>query len=240
MKIGLIGYGKMGKVIERIALERGHTIAFKANSSAPFTDLTQTDADVAIEFTQPELAETHMKHALELNLPIVVGTTGWYDQLPEIETLVKSSNGSLLHASNFSIGVNIFFKMNEILAKIMSNQPEYKAELEEIHHVQKLDAPSGTAISIAQGIIKNHDSYSTWNSSLNEKAAVETGSLPITAVREPEVPGTHTVTYNSAIDLISMSHIAHNRDGFALGSVLSAEFLFNKKGIYTMNDVLSL
>ncbi len=240
MKIGLIGYGKMGKVIERIALERGHTIVFKANSASPFKDLSETDADVAIEFTQPDLAEAHMKHALELGLPIVVGTTGWYERLSEIETLVNSHNGSLLHASNFSIGVNIFFRMNEILAKIMSHQPEYKAELEEIHHVQKLDAPSGTAISIAQGIIKNHDSYSKWNSSLNEKAVVENGSLPITAIREPEVPGTHTVTYNSAVDLISMSHIAHNRDGFALGSVLAAEFLFNKKGIYTMNDVLSL
>jgi 4-hydroxy-tetrahydrodipicolinate reductase len=218
MKIGLIGYGKMGKVIERIALERGHTIVFKANSASPFKDLSETDADVAIEFTQPDLAEEHMKHALELGLPIVVGTTGWYERLSEIETLVNSHNGSLLHASNFSIG----------------------AELEEIHHVQKLDAPSGTAISIAQGIIKNHDSYSKWNSSLNEKAVVENGSLPITAIREPEVPGTHTVTYNSAVDLISMSHIAHNRDGFALGSVLAAEFLFNKKGIYTMNDVLSL
>ena len=240
MKIGLIGYGKMGKVIERIALERGHTIAFKANSSSPFESISQTDANVAIEFTQPDLAIKHLKHALELNLPIVVGTTGWYNELPAIESLVNEKNGSLLYASNFSIGVNIFFKMNEILARIMSSQPEYKAELEEIHHVQKLDAPSGTAISIAQGIIKNHSSFSTWNSSTNEKAPVENGSLPITALREPEVPGTHTVTYNSSVDLISMSHIAHNRDGFALGSVLAAEFLFNKKGIYTMNDVLSL
>jgi len=239
MKIGLIGYGKMGKVIERIALERGHTIVFKANSSSPFNSISETDADVAIEFTQPDLALDHIQHAMELNLPIVVGTTGWYDHLSDVEKQVNNKNGSLLHASNFSVGVNVFFKVNEILAKIMGNHPEYKAELEEIHHTQKLDAPSGTAISIAQGIIKNHPSFTTWNSSTNEKATIEAGSLPITAIREPEVPGTHTVTYNSPVDLISMSHIAHNRDGFALGSVLAAEFLFNKKGIYTMNDVLS-
>lgn len=240
MKIGLIGYGKMGKVIEKIALERGHTIAFRANSSNPFTSMKNIDADVAIEFTRPELAVEHMKHALEKGLPIVVGTTAWNEHLEEITEKTKKLNGSLLHASNFSIGVNIFFKINEQLAKIMAPQKEYHASVEEIHHVQKLDSPSGTAISIANGIIKNNPELKSWVSMEGMKPSVQPSELAITAYREPGVPGTHIVHYDSPIDSITMTHVAHNRDGFALGSVIAAEFLHNKKGMYTMSDVLSL
>ncbi len=240
MKIGLIGYGKMGKVIERIALERGHTIAFKANSSNPFTSMSTIDADVAIEFTRPELAVEHMNHALEIGLPIVVGTTAWGEYLPEITSKTAALNGSLLHASNFSIGVNIFFKINEQLAKLMAPHTEYKVSIDEIHHVHKLDSPSGTAISIANGIIKNNTELEKWVCEEGKQPTTKTGELGITAYREPDVPGTHTVNYDSPIDSISMSHVAHNRDGFALGSVIAAEFLHNKKGMYTMSDVLSL
>lgn len=239
MNIGLIGYGKMGKVIERIALERGHTIVFRANSSTPFLEMSSTGADVAIEFTRPELAIAHMHHALQQQLPIVVGTTAWNEHLPEIETAVTENNGTLLHASNFSVGVNIFFRLNEMLARLMSGHGEYKAAVEEIHHVQKLDAPSGTAISIAEGILRNHPEYNNWKCFENTTANVSEPTLAITALREPNVPGTHTVTYASEIDSISMTHIANNRDGFALGAVLAAEFVHNKKGMYTMNDVLS-
>lgn len=240
MRIGLIGYGKMGKVIERIALERGHTIAFKATSQDPFSAMPQTDADVAIEFTNPALAVSHMNHALELNLPIVVGTTAWGEHLASISEKFNEKNGSLLHASNFSIGVNIFFKINEQLARLMAPHSEYKAEVEEIHHVHKLDSPSGTAISIAQGIINNHHAYKSWVCDENQGITAQNQELLIKAFREPDVPGTHVVHYDSPIDSISMTHVAHNRDGFALGAVIAAEFLINKKGIYTMSDVLSL
>lgn len=240
MRIGLIGYGKMGKVIERIALERGHTVTFKANSQNPFSSFQSADADVAIEFTNPGLAVAHMNHALDLKLPIVVGTTAWGEHLPSISEKVLETNGSLLHASNFSIGVNIFFKINEQLAKLMAPHTEYKAELEEIHHVHKLDSPSGTAISIAQGIINNHPEYQSWVCYENEGITAKDQELLIKAFREPDVPGTHTVSYHSPIDSISMTHTAHSRDGFALGAVIAAEFLFNKQGIYTMSDVLSL
>lgn len=240
MRIGLIGYGKMGKVIERIALERGHTIAFKANSQSPFSSIEQSDADVAIEFTNPGLAVSHMNHALELDLPIVVGTTAWGEHLPAITEKVNKKNGSLLYASNFSIGVNIFFKINEQLARLMAPHKEYTAEVEEIHHVHKLDSPSGTAISIAQGIINNHTAYNSWVCDENQGIVAGDQELVIKAFREPDVPGTHTVNYNSPIDSISMTHIAHSRDGFALGAVIAAEFLIDKKGIYTMSDVLSL
>lgn len=240
MKIGLIGYGKMGKAIEKIALERGHTIVFKASSSDPFTSMTNIDADVAIEFTRPELAVEHMNHALETGLPIVVGTTAWNEHLPEITKKTKALNGSLLHASNFSIGVNIFFKINEQLARLMAPQKEYHASVEEIHHVQKLDSPSGTAITIANGIISNNPELKAWVAAEGIKPSVHPGELGITAYREPGVPGTHIVHYDSPIDSISMTHVAHNRDGFALGSVIAAEFLHNKKGMYTMSDVLSL
>lgn len=238
MKIGLIGYGKMGKTIERIANERGHEIVYRINSSNPIEQVDLKQADVAIEFTRPELAVSHIHSCLDAQVPVVVGTTAWQNDLPQVLKAVEEKNGSLLYASNFSLGVNIFFHMNEKLAKIMSNQSEYSAEVSEIHHVQKLDAPSGTAVSIAQGIIENNSNYTSYVSELGKTPVHSAHELPITAYREPEVPGTHTVTYNSEIDLISMTHIAHNRDGFALGSVVAAEFLHNKKGVFTMRDVL--
>lgn len=238
MKIGLIGYGKMGKTIERIANERGHEIVYRVNSSNPVDQVDLSLADVAIEFTRPELAVSHIHLCLNSTVPVVVGTTAWQNDLPKVLKAVNEKNGSLLYASNFSLGVNIFFHMNEKLAKIMSNHPEYSAEVSEIHHVQKLDAPSGTAVSIGQGIIENHQKYSSYVSELGSTPAHKENELPITAFREPEVPGTHTVTYNSEIDLISITHIAHNRDGFALGSVIAAEYLHNKKGVFTMRDVL--
>jgi 4-hydroxy-tetrahydrodipicolinate reductase len=238
MKIGIIGYGKMGKTIERIANERGHEIVYRINSSNPIEQVDLNQADVAIEFTRPELAVSHIDICLNAQVPVVVGTTAWQNDLPQVLKAVEEKNGSLLYASNFSLGVNIFFHMNEKLAKIMSNQSEYSAEVSEIHHFQKLDAPSGTAVSIAQGILENNSNYTSYVSELGKTPTHTAQELPITAYREPEVPGTHTVTYNSEIDLISMTHIAHNRDGFALGSVVAAEFLHNKKGVFTMRDVL--
>lgn len=240
MRIGLIGYGKMGKAIERIALERGHTISFKVDSKQILASIDTSGTDVAIEFTRPELAVGHIHRCLDQQLPIVVGTTAWGEHLPEVTEAVKAKDGSLLYASNFSVGVNIVFQMNELLARIMSKQPEYKASIEEIHHVQKLDAPSGTAVTLAEGLLANHAGYSSWVGAEGKLPEASNGELPITAFREPDVPGTHVIRYESAIDTIELSHVAHSRDGFALGSVLAAEFLANKKGIYTMRDVLSL
>ncbi|MFY7990456.1 MAG: 4-hydroxy-tetrahydrodipicolinate reductase [Fluviicola sp.] len=240
MRIGLIGYGKMGKAIERIALERGHSIAYKINSENPITSQDLNLADVAIEFTQPALAVSHIHACLDANLPVVIGTTAWQEHLPSVKSAVEAKNGSLLYASNFSVGVNILFQINERLAQLMSKQPDYKASIEEIHHTQKLDAPSGTAVTIAEGILANHSGYRSWVSALNESPAVNDGQLPIKALREPDVPGTHTIEYHSAIDTISLTHIAHSRDGFALGAVIAAEFLADKKGIFTMRDVLAL
>jgi len=244
MKIALIGYGKMGKAIETIALERGHEIVAVFNSENPFKKNATTlskiaNADVAIEFTQPKLAVAHTLTALEMNLPIVVGTTAWQKEgLQMVSDKVKANNGSLLHASNFSVGVNILFALNKKLASLMENQTDYSVEIIEIHHTQKLDAPSGTAVSLAQDIIANNSHYSQWE--LNENQTIEEQIIPITAFREPEVPGTHFVRYNSEIDTITLAHHAHNRKGFALGSVIAAEFLKDKKGLFTMSDVLNL
>jgi 4-hydroxy-tetrahydrodipicolinate reductase len=240
MRIGLIGYGKMGKIIERIALERGHSIAYKVNSENPISSHNLNLADVAIEFTQPALAVGHIHACLDANLPVVVGTTAWQEQFAKVKSAVESKDGSLLYASNFSIGVNILFQINERLAQLMSKQPDYKASIEEIHHTQKLDAPSGTAVTLAEGILSNHAAYHTWVSALNTNPIAQVGELPIKALREPEVPGTHTIAYDSPIDSISLTHIAHSRDGFALGAVLAAEFLAGRKGLFTMRDVLAI
>lgn len=235
MKIGLIGYGKMGKAIEVIALERGHQITARVSRAHPIQEVNWEDVDVAIEFTQPDLAVQHMEISMKNHTPIVVGTTAWQQDLPKVNQLVSDLNGSVLHASNFSVGVNIFFELNQKLAELMNRHSEYKVSMEEIHHVQKLDAPSGTAVSLAQDIIAHHDTYSSWQlSSENPK----TDAISIHALREPNVPGTHEVTYTSEIDTIRIEHIAHNRTGFALGAVLAAEFLLGKEGIFTMKDVL--
>lgn len=235
MKIGLIGYGKMGKAIESIALERGHEITARVNRAHPIQEVNWEDVDVAIEFTQPDLAVQHMEICMKNHTPIVVGTTAWQQDLPKVNQLVSDLNGSLLHASNFSIGVNIFFELNRKLAELMNRHSAYRVSMEEIHHVQKLDAPSGTAVSLAQDIIANHDAYSSWQLSTEHPGP---NAISIHAVREPNVPGTHEVTYTSDVDTIRIEHIAHNRTGFALGAVLAAEFLLGKEGIFTMKDVL--
>ncbi len=228
----------MGKTIERIAKERGHEVVYCVSSSLPIESVQLSEADVAIEFTRPELAVSHIEKCLNAHVPIVVGTTAWQNDLEKVKALVQEKNGSLLYASNFSLGVNIYFYLNEQLAKIMSNQKSYSAEVSEIHHIQKLDSPSGTAVTIAEGIISNHETYSNYISNLGSKPAAKKNELPIVAFREPEVPGTHTVTYMSDVDQLSFTHIAHNRDGFALGAVIAAEYLQTKKGVFTMRDIL--
>lgn len=237
MKIALIGYGKMGKAIEKIAVERGHQILAKFNSSNPINKKELELCDVAIEFSKPELVVNNIQFSIECNVPIVVGTTAWNEHLDFVSNLVKEKNAALLHASNFSIGVNIFFELNKTLAKLMSNQA-YTATMEEIHHVQKLDAPSGTAITLAEGLIENHQKYNHWKHELNHIPKVQNSEIAIASIRTPEVPGTHTITYQSDVDQISTSHIAHSRDGFALGAVIASEWILGKKGIFTMKDVL--
>ena len=236
MKIGLIGYGKMGKAIETIALSRGHQITAIVNRSNSIDQVDWSNVDVAIEFTQPDLAISHIQVCLDAHTPIVVGTTAWQKELPMVEKLVQDHEGSLLHASNFSVGVNIFFEINRKLAEIMNKHPEYAVRMEEIHHVQKLDAPSGTAVSLANDIVEVHDQYADWHLATEKEG---NQSISINALREPNVPGTHEVSYHSEIDSIRIVHVAHNRTGFALGAVLAAEFLLGKKGVFTMKDVLN-
>ena len=237
MKIALIGYGKMGKAIEKIAHERGHEIVGKFGSSNLPTSEALSMADVAIEFTRPELATGHIMLCKEAGIPVVVGTTGWYEHFSEIKQCF-SQNGALFTATNFSIGVNIAFHINRMLAAIMNNYPEYAAGITEIHHTRKLDAPSGTAISIAEGIIAEHSSFNQWELSDEEKQSFG-GNLPINAIRTDDVPGTHTITWNSSIDSISLTHTAHNRQGFATGAILAAEWIIGKQGVYSMKDMLN-
>ncbi len=237
MKIALIGYGKMGKAIEEIAISRGHEVALKCTSKNTIEDADFSKVDVAIEFTKPELAVKHINFCLDKNISLVVGTTGWNNDLDSIKEKTNSVNGSLLHASNFSVGVNVFFELNKKLAELMSGNSDYSASIEEIHHVQKLDAPSGTAITLAEGLIENNSNYSSWK--LADSNSENQNQLPIIAQRLPEVPGTHTIQYSSDIDSISITHEAHNRKGFALGAVIAAEWLKNKRGVFTMKDVLN-
>ena len=232
MKIALLGYGKMGKVIEKIALERGHEIVLKKLSASSYEGLS--NADVAIDFSVPESAVCNISECFDTNVPVVCGTTGWLDQYDEMVSLCKEKNGSFIYASNFSLGVNIFFELNDYLAKIMSKIDQYKVSMEEIHHTQKLDAPSGTAITLAKGIIEN-STYKNWT--LNNP---EVNEIKIDAKRIENVPGTHSIFYDSNVDQIEIKHTAHNREGFALGAVIAAEWTMNKKGVFTMKDVLSL
>lgn len=238
LKIALIGYGKMGKEIEKIALEKGHSIIAKIDTVQDWDTekALLLNADVAIDFSIPAMAMSNMKKCLEIEIPLVIGTTGWYEQMKEIEGEVKMKDGSLLWASNFSLGVNITFHFNKLLAKTMSRFPEYKAHIHEIHHTQKLDAPSGTAISLANGIIDSNDLLDSWK--LEEGKEIESSYLPISHAREGQVPGTHEIRYTSDIDEIMLRHEAKNRKGFASGAVLAAEWLVGKKGFYTMSDVL--
>jgi len=236
MKIALIGYGKMGKIIERIAISRGHEIVSIYNSQKPFKGNEECTADVAIEFTRPDTVVEHIKKAIGQKLPIVVGTTAWSKSQEEIFELVSQTQGSLLYASNFSVGVNIFQQLTEKLAQLIESQAQYTLRIEETHHLQKLDAPSGTAVTLAEGIIANNTNYNEWQLG-NE---VLSNQISIVAHREPDVPGTHEVFATSIIDTITLSHEAHSREGFALGAILAAEFLLGKQGVFTMKDVLNL
>jgi len=238
MKIGLAGYGKMGRAIEEIAIERGHDILFKSNSVFPLNDRDIDSVDVVIEFTKPDLAVKHIEMVLNSKKPIVVGTTGWNEEINKVESLVSNKNGSLLYASNFSIGVNLFFELNEKLAKLMSNRTQYKASIDEVHHTQKIDSPSGTAITLANQILENNESYFSWVCEEGTAPHTTEGQLGLVAHRIPDVPGTHTVSYSSEIDTLSITHQAHNRKGFALGAVLAAEWIFDKRGVYTIKDML--
>lgn len=240
MNIALIGYGKMGKVIEEIALERGHSISARISSNNPINEADLSDTDVAIEFTQPELAVAHIEHCILRGIPIIVGTTGWMDSLDKIISMTEEQNGSLLHASNFSIGVNVFFEVNNRLAELMSGKSGYTVSLEETHHIHKLDAPSGTAITLANGILENNSEYISWVHGEEKKPHVGQFQLPVISHRKPDVPGTHSITYSSEIDTITITHEAHNRKGFALGAVISAEWILGKKGVFTIKDVLNL
>lgn len=239
MNIALLGYGKMGKAIEEIALERGHTIVAKIDLENPLEDADLSLADVAIEFTSPDFAVKHIKSCIQKQIPIIVGTTGWNDQLEEVKQFVNENAGSLLHSSNFSIGVNIFFEINKQLARLMSGQTDYLASLEETHHLQKLDAPSGTAITLANGILENNTDYMSWVLGEGHAPHTTMGQLGVTSFRKPDVPGTHIIRYSSPVDTITIAHEAHNRKGFALGAVIASEWLHNKKGVYTMSDVLN-
>ncbi len=240
MNIALIGYGKMGKAVEEIALKRGHSIVSIVNSETIVNDADFSIADVAIEFTKPGLALEHIDFCIHNNIPVVVGTTGWNQKLEEVTEHVLRKNGSLLHSSNFSIGVNIFFEINKQLARLMSGHSNYQVSIEETHHTEKLDAPSGTAITIANGILENNHDYMSWVLGEGEMPHTTEGQLGVVSYRKPNVPGTHVVKYTSEIDTIQISHEAHNRKGFALGAVIAAEWLIDKKGIFTMNDILKL
>ena len=231
MKIALVGYGKMGKIIDEIATQRNHEIVARLNESPTSENLN--NADVVIEFSNPEVAFNNIKTCLENNIPVICGTTGWLDQKPEIEKIAAENNTAFLYGSNFSLGVNLFFALNEKLADLMKNFPEYNVQLEEIHHTHKKDAPSGTAISLAEGIIKNDQRFEGWK--LEETKEKELG---IFAIREDEVPGTHSVFYKSSVDEIEIKHTAYSRNGFALGAVIAAEWIKGKTGNFSMKDVL--
>lgn len=232
MKIALLGYGKMGKVIENIALERGHEIVLRKGSSDNFDGLL--NADVAIDFSVPTSAVKHISECLNNTIPVISGTTGWLENYAEMENLCQEKNGSFIYGSNFSLGVNIFFELNNYLAKMMKNLSDYNVSMEEIHHTQKLDAPSGTAISLANGIIEN-SAYTNWT-----LGQASTNEIYIDAKRIENIPGTHSVFYDSKVDQIEIKHTAHSREGFALGSVIAAEWLIGKKGVFTMKDVLGI
>jgi 4-hydroxy-tetrahydrodipicolinate reductase len=239
MNILLLGYGKMGKIIGEIAESRGHSIVGKINidNKEDLNLLDPTSIDVAIEFSQPEAAYENISWSINHNVPIVVGTTGWLDKKSEIEKLTIDKNGSFFYASNFSIGVNIFFKVNGFLSKLMNEANDYQVSIEEIHHTAKKDAPSGTAITLAEGIIKNLNSKNSWN--LKGEQDPSDNSVEITSKRIDPAPGTHIIKYESAIDDIEISHTAHSRQGFALGAVLVAEWIPSKKGVLSMDDFLS-
>jgi 4-hydroxy-tetrahydrodipicolinate reductase len=236
MKIGIIGYGKMGKTIEKIAKDRNHVISgiVDPTNDQKIENLKDMGVDVAIEFTAPEAAADNIKACINHGIPVVSGSTGWLSQLDEIKSLCNEKNGSFFYASNFSLGVNLFFQLNKQLAKMMNQFKQYEAEIEEIHHTQKVDKPSGTAITLAEGLIDNHSRYAAWE--LDQSP--DQSKLAIHALREPDVPGTHTIRFTSEEDIIEIKHTAKGRHGFALGAVKVAEWLPGKTGFYTMDDYL--
>ncbi|WP_419868423.1 4-hydroxy-tetrahydrodipicolinate reductase [Chryseobacterium sp. CT-SW4] len=233
MKIALVGYGKMGKIIDEIATQRGHEVVARLKETPTADNLN--NPDVVIEFSLPEVAFENIKACLENKIPVICGTTGWLDQKEEIEKLAVANGTAFLYGSNFSLGVNLFFALNEKLADLMKNVEGYACQMEEIHHIHKKDAPSGTAISLAEGIIKNNPKFNAWK--LDETVDDQLG---IFAIRENEVPGTHSVFYRSEVDEIEIKHTAFNRNGFALGAVVAAEWIKDKKGNFSMKDVLGL
>ena len=230
MKIALLGYGKMGQTIERIALERGHEIVLKKDEFNTYDGLS--DADVAIDFSIPLVAVENISSCFHAGVPVISGTTGWLAHYEDMVALCEAKKGAFISSSNFSLGVNLFFELNEYLAKMMAKFDSYTVEMEEIHHTQKLDAPSGTAISLAKEVIEN-SAYTNWTLDNPQEK-----QIPIGVKRIADVPGTHTVTYNSIVDTIEIKHTAHNRDGFALGAVIAAEWIVGKQGVFTMKVVL--
>lgn len=238
MKIALIGYGKMGKTIEEIAVKKGHEIVLKIGhgNRIDFTQDNIQKADVCIEFSTPDAAFDNVKKCLLAGVPTVCGTTAWLHHLPEVQQLCLKQDSAFLYASNFSIGVNLFFKINAYVAELMSRYNDYNVSMEEIHHTQKKDSPSGTAVTLAEGILRHHPHKTTW---VNQEE-VQSNELSIRSKRIDPAPGTHSVTYQSEIDEITITHTAHSRLGFASGALTAAEFLYNKKGLFTMSDVLGI
>jgi len=236
MNIALIGYGRMGHEIEAIALSRGHVIKLiiDKDNTDDLNDRNLKGVDVAIEFTSPDTALKNISVCLGSQIPVVSGTTGWLKDFDKASEICLKNETSFIHASNFSIGVNILFRLNSELARQMEHYRNYSVSIEEIHHIKKLDAPSGTAIALAEGIKQYHKGYTGWCSDSNKAES----SIPVRSIREGTVPGTHTVTWDSETDCLSLKHEARNRKGFALGAVISAEFIYGRKGIFTMNDVL--
>jgi 4-hydroxy-tetrahydrodipicolinate reductase len=233
MKIALLGYGKMGKVIEKIAIDRGHEVVLKIDKG--LTDFDLRIADVAIDFSVPTAAVDNISMALNQNVPVISGTTGWLDSFEEIKILCKKTNGAFIYASNFSLGVNLFFELNRVLATLITPFEDYSVQIEETHHTQKQDAPSGTAITLAEGIVKE-SSFEGWT--LSPETAPN--KIEIKAKRIEHVPGTHKINYSSDNDSIEITHTAHNRHGFGLGAVVAAEWIIGKKGIFTMKDILNI
>lgn len=234
MRVALLGYGKMGKAIEAVLQQKGHEIALKVTQQNPLRMEDLKDVDVAIEFSRPDQALPHMRICMEAGCPVVVGTTGWYHDFDAIRTFCTAHHGALFHATNFSIGVNIVFRLNQQLAQMMSGLPDYTPRITEIHHTAKLDAPSGTAITLAEGIIQHHSATKRWTLDATE----DRHALHIDAQRIGDVPGTHIIQYHSDVDDIEIRHAAHHRGGFAQGAVAAAEFLIGKRGIFTMSDML--
>jgi 4-hydroxy-tetrahydrodipicolinate reductase len=245
MNIALLGYGKMGRIIEKIANDRKHDVILKIDfyNQQDLTVENLKKADVAIEFSTPGSVLSNIMHCFDAGVPVIVGTTGWYENLPEIKRQCLQGDHTMLYASNFSVGVNIFFHLNKMLARLMNNYPYYDVQVEEIHHTQKIDSPSGTAITIAEGIIENLDSKKEWVNILSSEGddaagdSIKNDQLLIESFRIENVPGTHTVIYDSEVDMIELKHTAHNRNGFALGAVLAAEWIQGKKGFFSVEEM---